>query len=33
MDRVAHRHEEQGTSVSPKEQAAIDQITQALGRS
>ena len=33
MDRVARRHEEQGTAISAKEQAAIDQITQALGGS
>ena len=33
MDRVARRHEEQGTAISPKEQAAIDQVTQALAGS
>ena len=31
MDRVARRHEEHGTAISAKEQAAIDEITAALG--
>ena len=31
VDRVAKRHEEHGTAISPKEQAAIDEITGALG--
>jgi hypothetical protein len=31
MDRVARRHEEQGTAISSKEQAAIDEVTRALG--
>ena len=31
VDRVAKRHEEHGTAISPGEQAAIDEITGALG--
>jgi hypothetical protein len=31
VDRVARRHEEHGTAISPAEQAAIDEITVALG--
>ena len=31
MDRVARRHEEHGTAISDKEQAAIGEITAALG--
>src|SRR4051794_5007865 len=31
MDRVARRHEEHGTAISAKEQAAIDEVTAALG--
>ena len=30
-DRVAQRHEEHATAVSPNEQAAIDEIAGALG--
>ena len=30
MDRVARRHEEHGTAISAKEQAAIDEVTAAL---
>jgi hypothetical protein len=33
MDRVARRHEEHGTAISEKEQAAIGEITAALGAS
>jgi len=31
VERVAKRHEEHGTAISPNEQAAIDEITGALG--
>ena len=31
MDRVARRHEEHGTAISEKEQAAIGEMTAALG--
>ena len=31
VDRVAERHEEHGTAISPNEQAAIDEIAGALG--
>ena len=31
VDRVAKRHEEDGTAVSPREQAALDEIAGALG--
>jgi hypothetical protein len=31
MDRVARRHEEHGTAISAKEQAAIDEVAAALG--
>jgi hypothetical protein len=31
MDRVARRHEEHGTAISAKEQAAIGEVTAALG--
>ena len=33
MDRVARRHEEDGQQISPKEQAAIDEISGVLGSS
>ena len=33
VDRVATRHEEHGTAISPREQAAIDEIAGALGES
>jgi hypothetical protein len=33
VDRVARRHEEEGTEISPAEQAAIDEIDEALGGS
>src|SRR3954469_24756208 len=33
VDRVARRHEEDGTEISPAEQAAIDEIGGALGES
>jgi hypothetical protein len=31
VDRVARRHEEDGTAISPNEQSAIDEIAAALG--
>ena len=31
LDRVAKRHEEHGSAISPNEQVAINEITEALG--